>query len=256
MIETKSKSELETMDRVNRVVRQILSELSERVKPGVCTGELNAYAERRLGELGAKPAFKGYPHPDGGPSYPAVLCTSINEEIVHGIPDVSRTVQEGDILSLDFGAVIDGLYGDAAVTVPVGKIGDRAARLIDVTRVSLMKGIEQMRPGNRISDIGGAVQAHAESNGFSVVRAFVGHGIGRRLHEDPPVPNFVDRGPNPRLTPGMVLAIEPMITAGDYDVELSEDRWTARTRDRELSAHFELSVAVTPEGPWVLGESA
>src|SRR6185295_6470761 len=152
------------------------------------------------------------------------------------------------------GAVIDGLYGDAAVTIPVGRVGDTAAKLIEVTRTSLMKGIEQVRPGNRILDIAAAVQSHAESNGFSVVRSFVGHGIGRRLHEDPPVPNFVDRGPNPRMTPGMVLAIEPMITAGDYEVEMGKDRWTALTRDRQLSAHFELSVAVTPEGPWILGE--
>ena len=256
MIEAKSPGELETMDRANRVVRQILGELVERVRPGVSTGELNQYAEKRLSELGAGPAFKGYPHPDGGPSYPAVLCTSINEEVVHGIPSPQRTLREGDILSLDFGAVIDGLYGDAAVTVPVGKIGETAARLIDVTRTSLMKGIEQVQAGNRVFDIAAAVQGHVEANGFSVVRSFVGHGIGRRLHEDPPVPNFVDRGPNPRLTAGMVLAIEPMIAAGDYEIEMAAYRWTAMTRDRALAAHFELSVAVTPEGPWVLGEPA
>jgi len=254
MIETKSRAELETMDRVNRVVRTILVELVERAQPGVSTGDLNRHAEKRLAELGAKPAFKGYPHPGGGPAYPAVLCTSINEEVVHGIPAPHRTLREGDILSLDFGAVIDGLYGDAAVTVGIGKIGETASKLIDVTRDSLMRGIEKVCPGNRISDISAAVQTHAESHGFSVVREFVGHGIGRRLHEDPPVPNFVDRGPNPRLTPGMVLAIEPMIAAGDFEVEMAKDRWTALTRDRALSAHFELSVAVTPEGPWILGE--
>lgn len=256
MIETKSRSELETMDRANRVVRTILGELVERARPGISTSDLNEHAEKRLAELGAKPAFKGYPHPEGGPSFPAVLCTSINEEVVHGIPDPQRVLRDGDILSLDFGAMIDGLYGDAAVTVPVGKVGETASRLIDVTRASLMKGIEQVRPGKRVQDISAAVQAHAEGHGFSVVRSFVGHGIGRRLHEDPPVPNFVDRGPNPRLTPGMVLAIEPMIAVGDFEVEMARDRWTARTRDRALSAHFELSVAVTAEGPWVLGEPA
>ncbi len=253
MIETKSRTELESMDRANRVVRTILGELRELVRPGVSTGELGAHAERRLAELGAGPAFKGYPHPDGGPSFPAVICTSVNDEIVHGIPSPGRILREGDILSLDFGAVVDGLYGDAAVTLPVGRISDEAARLVDVTRESLMKGIEQVRAGNRVMDISAAVQQHAESHGFSVIRAFVGHGIGRRLHEDPPVPNFVDRGPNPRLAPGMVLAIEPMIAAGVYDVEVDEDRWTARTQDRALSAHWELSVAVTEQEPWILG---
>jgi methionyl aminopeptidase len=235
MIETKSRSQLETMDRVNRVVRTILSELAARVRPGISTGELGAHAERRLSELGAKPAFKGYPHPEGGPAFPAVLCTSINDEIVHGIPDPGRHVKEGDILSLDFGACIDGLFGDAALTVPVGRIEPVAQKLIDVTRDALMRGIEQVRPGNRVLDIAAAVQGHAESNGFSVVRSFVGHGIGRRLHEDPPVPNFVDRGPNPRLTPGMVLAIEPMITVGSYDVEMGTTAdW--RTRPTGSSA--------------------
>jgi methionyl aminopeptidase len=253
VIETKSQAELETMDRANRVVRTILAELVERAKPGVSTEDLNLHAERRLTELGAKPAFKGYPHPDGGPAFPAVLCTSINEEVVHGIPSSARVLRDGDILSLDFGSCVDGLYGDAAVTVPVGQVGEKALRLIDATRESLMKGITQVRAGNRILDIAAAVQGHAEAQGFSVVRSFVGHGIGRRLHEDPPVPNFVERGPNPRLTPGMVLAIEPMITEGGFDVEVARDRWTALTRDRRLSAHFELSVAVTENGPWVLG---
>lgn len=254
MIETKSRTELESMDRANRVVRTILSELREKVRPGVSTGELGAYAERRLSELGAAPAFKGYPHPDGGPAFPSVICTSVNDEIVHGIPKAGRVLKDGDIVSLDFGCVVDGLYGDAAITLPVGTITEPAAKLIDVTRDSLMRGIEQVQPGNRIMDIAAAVQGHAESHGFSVIREFVGHGIGRRLHEDPPVPNFVDRGPNPRLTPGMVLAIEPMIAAGEYGVAMDGDRWTARTQDGRLAAHFELSVAVTAEGPWILGE--
>ena len=254
MIETKSPAELETMDRSNRVVRTILEELRGMVRPGITTGDLGDHAARRLRELGAKPAFLGYPHPEGGPAFPSVLCTSINEEIVHGIPSRDRTLREGDILSLDFGAVVDGLYGDAAITVPVGGIDEDAQRLIDVTRDSLMRAVEQVRDGNRVSEISAAVQGHAEGHGFSVIRAFVGHGIGRRLHEDPPIPNFVDRGPNPRLTPGVVLAIEPMIASGDYEVEVAADRWTAMTRDRRLAAHFELSVAVTTNGPWILGD--
>jgi len=253
VIETKSQAELESMDRANRVVRTILGELREQVRPGVSTGELGEHARRRLEELGARPAFKGYPHPDGGPPFPAVICTSVNDEIVHGIPSPGRILREGDILSLDFGAVVDGLYGDAAITVPVGRISAEAAQLVDVTRESLMKGIERVRAGNRIMDIAGAVQKHAESHGFSVIRAFVGHGIGRRLHEDPPVPNFVEPGPNPRLSEGMVLAIEPMIAAGNHDVEVDGDRWTARTKDRSLAAHWELSVAVTADAPWILG---
>jgi len=254
VIEKKSRAQVETMDRANRVVRTILDELAVMIRPGVTTGQLGEHSEKRLGEMGAAPAFKGYPHPDGGPAFPSVLCASVNDEIVHGIPDNGRTLREGDILSLDFGACVDGFYGDAAVTVPVGRVDERAMHLIKVTRESLMAGIEQVRPGNRVRDISDAVQRHAESNGFSVVRAFVGHGIGRRLHEEPAIPNFVDQGPNPRLEDGMVLAIEPMIAAGGYDIKVDGDQWTARTRDGELSAHFELSVAVTGDGHWILGE--
>jgi methionyl aminopeptidase len=245
----KSVTALQTMDHANRIVRKILEEMARRAKPGVSTGELDEYAESRLQEEGVKPAFKGY-H-----GFPAVLCASLNEEVVHGIPSKKRRLREGDILSLDFGAVADGLFADAAVTLPVGRGSEEALKLIRVTRESLLKGIEELRPGKRVQDISQAVQTHVESHGYSVVREFVGHGIGRRLHEDPQVPNFVSAGPNPKLHAGMVLAIEPMVTAGLPDVEVDRtDRWTARTKDGSLSAHWELSVAVTEDGPWVLGE--
>jgi methionyl aminopeptidase len=248
-IEIKSRKDLDTMDRANRIVRTILAEMAEMVRPGITTGELDRYAERRLAEENALPAFKGY-H-----DFPACLCTSINEEVVHGIPNDGRVLREGDLLSLDFGAIVDGLYADAAVTVAVGKASAEAAELNRVTRESLVRAIEQVRPGNRVSDISAAVQTYVESHGYSIVREFVGHGIGRRLHEEPQVPNYVAGGPDPRLREGLVLAIEPMVAMGDAAVEVDrEDHWTARTRDRSLSAHWELSVAVTANGPWVLGE--
>lgn len=247
--ECKSPRELETMDRANRIVRMILSELEGLVRPGVTTADLDRHAERRLREEGVRPAFKGY-H-----DYPAVLCTSINDEVVHGIPSEQRVLKDGDILSLDFGAVLDGLHADAAVTLPVGGAGNGTLDLIRVTRESLLLAIEQVRPGNRISDISRAVQSHVERHGYSVIRDFVGHGIGRHLHEDPQIPNYVTGGPDPKLREGLVLAIEPMVAIGDPAVEVDpQDRWTARTRDGSLSAHWELSVAVTAEGPWVLGE--
>ncbi len=245
MIIYKNHKEIELMRRSNRIVAQILSELRERVKPGVKTIELDEYAEKRTKELGAKPAFKGYR------GYPASLCTSVNEEIVHGIPS-SRTLKEGDIIGMDFGVVYDGLYGDAAITVPVGEISSEAEMLIETVKVSLKKAIEQVRVGNRISDISFAVQKHVESKGFSVIRSFVGHGIGFSLHEEPQVPNFGSPGHGPRIKPGMVLAIEPMISAGDWDVEILEDNWTAITKDRSLSAHYENTVAATENGPEIL----
>jgi methionyl aminopeptidase len=255
VIDLKSRSQLESMDRANRIVRSILAELCGRVVPGVTTADLDAYAERRLAEEGAKSAFKGYKLP-GATDYPAVLCTSINEEVVHGIPSPTRTLKDGDIVSLDFGAVVDGLYGDAAVTVAVGRASEKAMDLIRVVRESLYKAIDELHPGRRVSDVSGAVQTHVEANGYSVVREFVGHGIGRRLHEEPQVPNYVATGMrDPELRPGMVLAIEPMIAAGRADVEIDRnDSWTVRTRDRSLSSHWELSIAVTEKGPWVLGE--
>ncbi len=245
----KSETALQTMDHANRVVRKILDEMARRATPGVSTADLDAYAESRLAEEGVQPAFKGYR------GFPAVLCTSVNDEVVHGIPSRKKRLREGDLLSLDFGAVADGFYADAAVTITVGKGSDEARRLIEITRESLLRGIEQVRAGNRIQDISRAVQTHVESAGFSVVREFVGHGIGRSLHEDPQVPNFVSGGPNPKLHPGLVLAIEPMVSAGRPEVQVDpNDRWTARTQDGSLSAHWELSVAVTENGPWVLGE--
>jgi len=245
MIIYKNHKEIEMMRKSNQIVAQILSELRERVKPGVKTIELDEYAEKRTMELGAKPAFKGYR------GYPASLCTSVNEEIVHGIPS-SRTLKEGDIIGMDFGVVYNGLYGDAAITVAVGEISSEAEMLIETVKVSLKKAIEQVRMGNRISDISSAVQKHVESKGFSVIRSFVGHGIGFSLHEEPQVPNFGSPGHGPRIKPGMVLAIEPMISAGDWDVEILEDNWTAVTKDRSLSAHYESTVAATENGPEIL----
>ncbi len=229
-----------------RVVHVILAELRQRVAPGISTGELDALAEARLAELGALPAFKGY-H-----GFPACICISVNEEIVHGIPG-PRRLQEGDLVSLDFGAVKDGWYGDAAVTVAVGAPTPAAARLLEVTAEALDRGVAAARPGARLGDVGAAVQGCVEAEGFSVVRDFVGHGIGRALHEPPPVPNFGAPGTGILLRPGMVLAIEPMVTAGRPEVELLGDGWTAISADRSLCAHFEHTIAVTESGPLVLG---
>jgi len=245
MIIYKNHKEIDIMRQSNRIVAQILSELREMAKPGIKTKELDEFAEKRTEELGAKPAFKGYR------GYPACLCTSVNEEIVHGIPS-SRVLREGDILSMDFGVVYNNFYGDAAITVSIGKISREADKLIKAVKESLNKGIEQLRAGNRISDISSAVQKNVESHGFSVIRSFVGHGIGFSLHEEPQVPNFGSPGHGPRIKPGMVVAIEPMISAGDWDVEILEDNWTAVTKDRSLSAHYENTIAVTENGPEIL----
>jgi methionyl aminopeptidase len=237
------------MRRSGRIVRQVLNEVSSLVKPGVNTMDLERAAEKLIRDSGAKPAFKGYY------DYPCVLCTSINDEIVHGIPNESRVLKAGDIVSIDVGVVLEGFYGDAAVTVPVGdEISPETRKLLDVTRESLQKAIEQMRIGNTVGDVGAAVQELVEANGFSVVRDFVGHGIGTRLHEDPQVPNFGSRGHGTRLKEGMVLAIEPMVNAGKPGARLLEDKWTAVTEDGSASAHFEHCVAVTKNGPLVLTE--
>jgi methionyl aminopeptidase len=217
------------------------------VRPGARTRDLNALAEELLRKYKARSAFKGYN------GYPAVLCTSVNEEVVHGIPS-DRVLKEGDIVSLDFGAVWEDYYGDAAITVPVGSISAEARRLLRVTEEALGKAIEQARPGNHVGDISAAIQGYVESRGFSAVRDFVGHGIGRFMHERPQIPNFGPPGRGVRLKPGMTLAIEPMINAGGYGVEVLEDGWTAVTRDRSLSAHFEHSVAVTENGPYILSQ--
>jgi methionyl aminopeptidase len=243
----KSPQEIERMRSSNRIVAEILRKVTAAVRPGVKTRDLNALAEDLLRGYKARSAFKGYN------GYPAVLCTSVNEEVVHGIPS-ERVLQEGDILSLDFGAVWDDYYGDAAVTVPVGTISEEARRLLRVTEEALGKAIEQARPGNHVGDISAAIQGHVESRGFSAVRDFVGHGIGKFMHERPQIPNFGLPGRGVRLKAGMILAIEPMINAGGYAVEVLEDGWTAVTRDRSLSAHFEHSVAVTENGPYILSQ--
>lgn len=245
MIIYKSEAELSMMRRSSQIVARVLSELRKMVRPGVKTKELDVYAEMRARELGAVPAFKGY-H-----GYPASLCVSINEEVVHGIPS-ERELKEGDIVSLDFGVVYEGFYGDAAVTIPVGEVSETARKLIEVAESSFFRGLEQMREGNRLSDISAAIQAEVEKHGFSVIRAFVGHGIGRALHEEPQVPNFGLPGHGPRLKKGMTLAIEPMIAAGSWEVEVLADGWTAVTRDRSLSAHYEHTVALTEKGVEIL----
>ncbi len=249
MIYLKSWSEMQTMDRCNAIVLDILNRLTERVVPGVTTADLDRMAEEWTYEAGALPAFKGYR------GYPATLCTSVNEEVVHGIPG-TRTLNEGDIIGIDMGVILDGYYGDSAMTVPVGTVGERARRLMEITERSLQLAIGRAAVGNRISDIGHAVEEFVTQNGYSVVRELTGHGIGRSLHEDPPVPNYVDSGPRPRIKEGMVLAIEPMVCEGGADVVLGDDKWTFSTADGSLCAHFERSVAVTDKGPWVLGESA
>ncbi len=243
----KSPGEIEKMRRSGHIVRQVLESVEALVSPGVSTMELEKTAEKRIREAGAKPAFKGYY------DYPCVLCTSINHEVVHGIPSSERVLVAGDIVSIDCGVVLDGYYGDAAITVPVGDgILPELAKLLKVTEQSLYLGIEAARVGNTIGDVGSAVQQLVESNGFSVVREFVGHGIGTRLHEDPQVPNYGMPGHGPKLREGMVLAIEPMVNAGGPAVRVLDDKWTAVTEDGRASAHFEHCVAITRNGPVIL----
>ena len=246
MIICKSKAELDIMHRANQIVAQVLGELAERVRPGVSTGELDEHAEARIRELGGEPAFKGYR------GFPASVCTSLNEEVVHGIPSPDRKIAPGDIVSMDLGVKLEGFYGDSATTVVVDPEDQEVERLLRVTEESLQRAIDQCRVGKRVGDISHAVQAHVEAAGFSIVREFVGHGIGSVLHEDLQVPNFGRPGIGQRLRAGMVLAIEPMVNMGTHEVEVLDDGWTAVTRDRRPSAHFEHSVAITEEGPWVL----
>jgi methionyl aminopeptidase len=243
----KSASEIERMRHSGRIVRQVLDELRSMVKPGITTMDLERAAEKKIAELGAKPAFKGYY------DYPCVLCTSVNEEIVHGIPSEKRALKDGDIVSIDCGVVLDGYYGDAAITVPVSDaVKPELRKLLTVTEESLYKGIDQALIGNSVGDVGAAVQEHVEANGFSVVREFVGHGIGTRLHEEPQVPNFGARGHGAKLREGMVLAIEPMVNYGKPETRVLGDKWTAVTVDGSFSAHFEHCVAVTKDGPVIL----
>jgi methionyl aminopeptidase len=242
----KSSKEIEKMRRAGQVVREVLELVRAEVKPGATTLDLERAAEKRLKELGVKAAFKGY-H-----GFPCVLCTSVNSEVVHGIPSANRVLKEGDIVSVDFGAVVDGYFGDAAITVPVGAINPDAARLLAVTEQSLHAGIAAVKPGATLGDVGAAVQGVVEAGGFSVVRDFVGHGIGIHMHEDPQVPNFGERGRGMKLKAGMVIAIEPMVNAGKPDVQVLGDGWTAVAADGSMSAHFEHTVAVTATGARVL----
>lgn len=235
------------MREAGRVVGEVLDELASAAVPGQTTWELDRIAEDLTRRRKARPAFKGYL------GFPASLCASLNDEVVHGIPSRERVLRSGDLLKLDFGAVKDGYYGDAAVTVAVGRAPPEALRLSEVTREALEEAIAQVQVGRRVSDLGAAIQGHVEPRGYSVVREFVGHGIGRALHEAPQVPNFRSAdGPDPRLKAGMVLAIEPMVNAGGWATRVLADRWTAVTADRSLSAHFEHTVAVTADGPQVL----
>jgi methionyl aminopeptidase len=250
MIPIKTRRELELMRAAARHVAEILLEVRELAQPGLTTGDLERHAARSIERRGVASSFKGY-EPHGLPRYPAVMCISLNEEVVHGIPG-PRKLKEGDIVSLDFGVSVNGYHGDSAVTFPVGSANEGVLRLLDVTRESLYHGIEQMVPGNRLSDIGHAVQQWAEGNGFSIVRDFVGHGIGRRLHEPPQIPNFGSPGRGPRLRAGMVFAIEPMVNAGGPDVRTLDDQWTAVTDDGSLSAHFEHTILITDNGPEIL----
>ncbi|HKS80657.1 MAG TPA: type I methionyl aminopeptidase [Candidatus Acidoferrales bacterium] len=246
MVICKSPAELEKMYRAGQIVWGALEKMRTMVKPGISTKDLDEFAESYSNENGARPAFKGYR------GYPGSVCTSINQEVVHGIPSEKRRLREGDILSMDFGVDLGGYFADAALTIPVGKIVPQREKLLRVTRESLERAIEKVRPGNRLGDVSAAVQTWVEQNGFSVVREFVGHGIGTRMHEDPQLPNYGTPGQGARLQEGMVLAIEPMVNTGGPAVRVLDDDWTAVTADGSDSAHFEHTVAVTKNGPWIL----
>lgn len=253
MIVRKTPAELEKMRCSGLLVWRILQKLKEMVAEGVSTMDLEVAADKMVADAGARPAFKGYYVPAAGEAYKFVLCTSVNEEIVHGMPNPKRILRKGDIVSIDTGVKLDGYYGDSAITVPVGEVSPETQKLLEVTRDSLELAIDQVRAGKRLFDVCGAVEQHVMMNGFSVVREYVGHGIGTQLHEEPQVPNYVDRrNENPRLKEGMVLAVEPMVNAGRPDAVVLKDRWTAVTKDGKNSAHFEHCIAVTENGPWVL----
>jgi methionyl aminopeptidase len=253
MIFLKSLQEVALMRVANRVVIEILAELRERIRPGISTGEIDRIAAELIRQKGVRSAFKGYQIRNGTVPFPATICVSLNDEVVHGIPSSQRIVREGDVVSLDFGVIYRDFYGDAAMTFTVGEVSEQVRHLIDTTAAALEEGIAQTRVGNRLGDVSAAIQERVEREGFSVVREFVGHGIGRRMHEDPPVPNYGVRDRGVRLREGMVLAIEPMVNAGKAEVVLKSDGWTAVTKDGSLSAHFERSVAIMEKGPEVLG---
>ena len=244
-IHLRSQEELQKMHRAGLLVHEVLTTLRDAVRPGITTMDLEKLAEEKIAGGPGKPAFKGYR------GYPCSLCTSVNSEIVHGIPSPKRKLREGDIVSIDFGMEVDGYFADSAVTVPVGQISPEAAKLLQVTREALDRAIDKMRAGNRLGDVGSAVQAWVEKHGYSVVREFVGHGIGTKMHDEPNLPNYGEAGRGARLQEGMVIAVEPMVNAGRPDVRM-RDEWTAETADGSPSAHFEHTVAVTANGPWIL----
>ena len=246
MILLKSPRELALMRTAGHVLAEVTERLTAWVEPGLSTQEIDEEVEDFIRARGAAPAFKGYR------GFPATICVSINDEVVHGIPSPHRRLKEGDIVGLDLGCIVEGYYADCALTLAVGEVAPRVRELLDVTRDSLARAIAACWPGRRLSDVSHAVQQHVEAHGFAVVRQFVGHGIGRDLHEDPQVPNFGEPGRGPQLKPGMVLAIEPMVTMGSWEVRVLEDRWTAVTVDGSLAAHFEHTVAVTEDGPEIL----
>ncbi len=252
MIFLKSRQEIETMRTANRIVREILEELREKVVQGISTGDIDRLANDLIRKKGVKSAFKGYQIRKGVPPFPANICISLNDEVVHGIPSSQRIVKEGDVVSLDFGIIYKDFYGDSALTFSLGRQDERVLNLIQTTNEALTCGIIRACVGNRIGDISAAIQERVERDGFSVVREFVGHGVGRRLHEDPPVPNYGMAGRGVRLREGMVIAIEPMVNMGGPEVMMKSDGWTAVTKDGSLSAHFEHSIAITEKGPEVL----
>ncbi|HKE21814.1 MAG TPA: type I methionyl aminopeptidase [Bryobacteraceae bacterium] len=253
MIVRKTGAELEKMRRSGLLVWQILQELKKLAVEGASTWDLEMRADKMIADAGAKPAFKGYYVPAAGEHYKFVLCTSVNSEIVHGMPNPKRVLQSGDIVSIDTGVKLDGYYGDSAITVAIGEVSEETKKLLKVTQESLELAIDRVRSGNRLFDVCSTVEQHVKSNGFSIVREYVGHGIGTQLHEEPQVPNYVDRkNENPRLKEGMVLAVEPMVNAGRPEAVVLKDKWTAVTKDGSYSAHFEHCIAVTNNGPWVL----
>ena len=245
MVTLKSAREIETMRRSGKITAKVLADLMAAAKPGMTTADLDAMAEKGIRELGGVPTFMGYHN------YPSSICASVNDEVVHGMPG-SRVLKDGDLLSIDIGTTFEGYVSDSAVTIPIGTISQNAQRLLRVTQECLMVGIAQMQCGNRLGDIGAAVQAHAESHGYGVVRELVGHGVGTAMHEEPQVPNYGKAGSGIELRPGLVLAIEPMITEGDFKVEILKDGWTVVTADGKLAAHFEHTIAVTEDGPKIL----
>ena len=250
----KTEKQIETIRRSGQAATATLQCMGEAVEPGVATSELDTIARKMIQGCGGTSSFLGY-KPTFHPPFPATICASINDEIVHGIPSPRKIVEEGDILSLDFAMIIDGYHGDTAFTFPVGRISPEARRLLDVTRTSVYKGIEEAKPGNRIGDIGHAVQKHAESQGYTVVRDLCGHGIGRSLWEEPQVPNYGSPRRGIRLKPGMVIAIEPMVCAGSHQIQVLDDEWTTSTSDGRLSAHFEHTIAILSDGPEILTEN-